>query len=258
MPVVMLDHLLPAEIGPTVAAALMAISFLGSFITAAFGIGGGVIVLAVLASLLPPAALIPVHGVVQLGSNTGRAVILRRYISGEVFWVFLGGAVIGVAIGGVIAVDLPPAAIQVGVGAFVLWSVFFKPPKILAHTAWLAGGVSSVLTMFFGATGPFVAGYIKTQGFDRMTHVATHAACMTAQHGLKVVAFGLLGFAFGPYVLLIVGMIGFGFLGTVAGRRVLMRMNEKAFKTALSIMLIALALRLIWSGADTYWTGGTP
>jgi hypothetical protein len=40
----------------------------------AFGIGGGAALLAVMASLVPPAALIPVHGVVQVGSNLGRAL----------------------------------------------------------------------------------------------------------------------------------------------------------------------------------------
>ena len=63
---------LPAEIGPWLASLLMGISFLTSLITAAFGIGGGVVMIAVLASILPPAALIPVHAVVQVGSNAGR------------------------------------------------------------------------------------------------------------------------------------------------------------------------------------------
>ncbi|MEM1161481.1 MAG: sulfite exporter TauE/SafE family protein [Pseudomonadota bacterium] len=243
-----LEAMLPAEVSPLVASGLMGISFLGSFITAAFGIGGGVVVLAVLASLLPPAALIPVHGFVQLGSNAGRTLIMRDHIALPILGSFVIGAIIGVAIGGVIVVDLPPAIIQIAVGCFVLWTIFFKPPGFLRRAAWLAGGFSSILTMFFGATGPFVAGYVKAQGFDRMVHVATHGACMTVQHGLKVFAFGLLGFAFGPYLVLIIGMIAFGFIGTLAGRKVLTKINEQAFKLALNGILIALSLRLIWAG----------
>ncbi|MEM7190011.1 MAG: sulfite exporter TauE/SafE family protein [Pseudomonadota bacterium] len=244
-----LESILPAEIDPLIAVGLLAISFLGSFITAAFGIGGGVVVLAVLASLLPPAALIPVHGVVQLGSNAGRTLIMRAHISWPIIGSFLIGALIGVGIGGMIVIDLPASVIQIVVGLFVLWTIFFKPPAFLRKAAWIAGGVSSLLTMFFGATGPFVAGYIKAQGFDRMGHVATHAACMTLQHGLKVLAFGLLGFAFGPYIFLIAGMIAVGFLGTIVGRRVLMKIDERLFGLALNGILIALSLRLIWAGA---------
>ena len=105
--------LLPPEIVPAAGLALMGISFLASFITAAFGIGGGVVMIAVLASLLPPAALIPVHAVVQVGSNAGRTLIMRAHIDWPTWMVFLAGTVVGVAIGGVVVIDLPPAAIQV-------------------------------------------------------------------------------------------------------------------------------------------------
>ncbi len=243
---------LPPEIGLLAAAALMAVSFIASLITAAFGIGGGVVMIALLASLVPPAALIPVHAVVQVGSNAGRALIMRAHIDWPVWGVFLIGTVVGIAIGGVIVIDLPPALIQIGVGLFILWTIFFKPPAFLRRSAWLAGGVSSVLTMFFGATGPFVSAYLKTRGYDRMRQVAMQGACMTAQHLLKVVAFGVLGFAFGPYLVLIAGLIGFGFLGTIAGRRVLMKIDEARFKFALNAILIVLSLRLIWAGAISY------
>lgn len=248
----MIEHLLPPELGALAGIALLGISFLGSFITAAFGIGGGVVVLAVFASLLTPAALIPVHGVIQLGSNAGRMLIMREHIVKPVFITFVVGALIGVGIGGLIVVDLPPAIIQIAVGAFILWTIVAKPPVFLRHSAWLAGGVSSFLTMFFGATGPFVAAYIKTLGFERMTHVGTQAACMTMQHGLKVLVFGILGFAFGPYLPLMVGMIAFGFAGTLVGRNVLMKIDEQRFKFALNAILVLLSLRLIWSGASIY------
>lgn len=245
-------ELLPPELGPLTGLALLGISFLGSFITAAFGIGGGVVVLAVFASLLPPAALIPVHGVIQLGSNAGRAIIMRDHISTAVFIPFLIGALAGVVLGAIVVVDLPPAAVQISVGCFILWTIVAKPPAFLRRAAWIAGSVSTFLTMFFGATGPFVAAYVKSHGFERMAQVGTHAACMTSQHGLKVVAFGILGFAFGPYIPLVIGMIVVGFAGTVVGRKVLMKIDEKRFKLALNGILILLSLRLIWAGASTY------
>lgn len=44
---------------------------------------------------------------------------------------------------------------------------------------------------------------------------------MLIQHGSKVVAFGFIGFAFGPYVALLIGLLAFGLLGTYVGRMVL-------------------------------------
>lgn len=252
-----IDSLLPDGIGWPVALALMAASFGTSLLTAAFGIGGGAVLLGILATLLPPTALIPVHGVVQLGSNAGRALMLRAEVARAVLLPFLLGSVVGIALGGMLVVELPPAGIQIGVGAFILWSVVAKPPAFLRRSAWLAGGASSFLTMFFGATGPFVAAYVKTQGFGRVVYVGTHAACMTAQHLLKVIAFGLLGFAFGEYLVLIAGMIAFGFLGTLTGGRVLMRIDERRFGIALNAILVVLAARLIWEGASELAGGAT-
>lgn len=42
-----------------------------SFFTTCFGIGGGVMLLGVMAQVLPPQLIIPLHGAVQLGSNAG-------------------------------------------------------------------------------------------------------------------------------------------------------------------------------------------
>ncbi len=237
-----------ARLGWPVSGTLAALSFAASFITVAFGIGGGAVMLAVLAVLLPAAAIIPVHGLVQLGSNAGRLSIMLPHVHRAVLPAFVIGAVIGVAAGGAMVVQLPAGAIQLGVGGFILWSVFFRPPAWMRDSAGVTGLFSSFLTMFFGGTGPFVATFVKAQGLDRMSHVATHAALMTVQHLLKIFVFGFLGFAFAQWIGFVALLIGAGFLGTVIGRRVLMRIDERRFHLILSVILTLLALRLIWSG----------
>lgn len=238
----------PEMLGAGAGLGLLAASFLGSFITVSMGIGGGAMLLAIMASVMPPAALIPVHGVVQLGSNVFRALLLRSHLHWPPVLAFGLGAAVGVALGGVIAIDLPGGAVLIGVGAFVIFSVLVRPPAWLRRNGGLAGGISSFLTMFFGATGPFVATYVKSLDLERQSHVATHATLMTLQHALKIVAFGILGFAFGPWLGFTVAMIAAGFLGTVVGRRVLFRMSDKGFKRALDVVLILISLRLIWQG----------
>lgn len=227
---------------------LLATSFLGSLITVAMGIGGGGLLLAVMASLVPPAALIPIHGVVQLGSNGGRAVMLWRDISRSALPGFVIGSLIGGILGGAVVVELPPQIIQIGIGVFVIYSVFASPPRWLARWPWLVGGVSTFLTMFFGATGLFVANYTKSLALARHAHVATHAALMTVQHGLKVVVFGLLGFAFGQWAVVIIALILAGLAGTFSGRLLLNRISDKGFRRALDVILLLISVRLIWQG----------
>ena len=240
--------ILPPDTGWDVFTALLAVSFATSFTTAAFGIGGGVALLAVLASLLPPAALIPVHGVVQFGSNLGRMGLLIRHVDWPLVTAFALGSVIGAGLGGAFAVQLPPGGVQIGVGLFILWSVAFRPPAFLRRQGAVTGAVSTFLTMFFGATGPFVAAYLKSRDLGRYAFVATHATMMTLQHVFKTLAFGLLGFAFAPWLPLIAGMIATGFLGTLAGKRVLGVTTDARFHVALNFILTLLALRLVWAG----------
>lgn len=236
---------LPPEIDQWVFFGLMAASFVASFITVAFGIGGGALLLAIAASLLPPVALIPVHGVVQLGSNAVRMAMLRQFVVWRALPAFLIGAIIGSVIGGAVVVDLPPALVQLGVGCFILWLVVAKPPAWMRRWPILAGAISSFLTMFFGATGPFVASYTKTLKLDRHPHVATHAAFMTIQHALKVIVFGFLGFAYSPWLLTIVGLIAAGTLGTYVGKKLLNRLSNHNFHKVLNVLLVLIALRLI-------------
>jgi uncharacterized membrane protein YfcA len=237
-------------IGWAPAGALIALSFATSFIAAAFGLGGGAIMLAALATLLPAAAIIPVHGVVQLGSNAGRAAIMLKHFPGGVLLPFLAGSAAGVALGGSVLTQLSPAVIKMGVGAFILYSLAAKPPRALARSAGIAGAVSSFLTMFFGATGPFVAAFVRSLALERHAHVATHSVLMAAQHLLKSLAFGLLGFAFGQWLPLLAGLILSGFLGTLGGRSVLTRIDERRFRLILNAILVALGLNLLVAGAQ--------
>ena len=72
---------------------------------------------------------------------------------------------------------------------------------------------------------------------------------MVAQHFIKVVAFGILGFNFAPYVGLVVAMILSGFLGTVIGNHVLVKfVSDGVFHKVLAGLLSLLALRLLYEG----------
>lgn len=227
---------------------LLTASFVASFITAAFGIGGGALLLAFMATLVPTAALIPVHGVIQLGSNAGRMLLFLRSVHWPALSGFAVGSLIGCSVGGFVVVELPVAIVQIGIGLFVIWTVFATVPKWLRDLPSITGLVSSFLTMFFGATGLFVASYTKSFALPRHAHVATHATLMTLQHLLKVMVFGLFGFAFSGWVWFMALMIVSGLLGTVAGRQSLMLIDDAIFRRALDILLVLISIRLIFGG----------
>lgn len=247
-----LAALLPDGLDPLVAGLLVVASAFTSALTAAFGVGGGVAMLTLMGLFVPVAALIPVHGAVQLGSNTGRAWHQRANVRMDVAAPFIAGSVIGAIIGAFVVVQLPDALLKLVLGVFVIAITWTKIPGIdkLTRTGLAIGSVVVALVgMLVGATGPLVS-VLFAQFFanDRKALVATHAAGMVAQHGLKIVVFGLAGFAFWDWLPLIAAMIASGYLGTVYGTRLLERMPEESFRKWFRIAITVLALDLLRRG----------
>ena len=234
---------------------LCLISFVTSVISASFGLGGGAMLVTVMASLLNPIAIIPVHAVIQLNSNLFRALMMWRYIRFFLMTPFVVGSLIGVSIGGTIVFALPRYLIQGIIGLFILytlWGPATKALKASSRTFVGVGVVSSFMTMFVGGTGPLVAPFVRAVTDERRMTVSTHAAFMSFQHAVKIVTFGVLGFAFSPYIPLMLGMIVFGILGTWSGKNILAWMPEKVFRIAFNSVLTLLALRLIYEAGQEF------
>ena len=66
------DFLFTPDVGPLLFAGLSAASLVASFIAVYAGAAGGVLLLGLMAVVLPPAVVIPVHTVVMLGSGIAR------------------------------------------------------------------------------------------------------------------------------------------------------------------------------------------
>lgn len=252
----MLDDLLlsslPAGITPWMAIGLVISSAFTSALTAGLGIGGGVLLLGIMALLVPPAALIPVHGLVQIGSNVGRTWLMRQHINTTIVLPFAIGAVAGAFAGGSIALQLPAWLLNFGLGLFILYAVWGKWPAMRRTGVWLGGILISFLSMFVGATGPLVAAVMKTQPLDRQQHMATFSACMSLQHGLKIVAFGFFGFQFGAWMPLLLAMIASGFIGTWLGERWLAGRADEGFHQVLNWLLTAMAVQLLWQAVQAW------
>lgn len=250
--------LLPNQLSLAVSLFLIAASFVTSALTAAVGLGGGIALIAVMANLMPGAALVPVHGVVQFGSNAGRALVQWRHVDRVIWLWFAVGAALGAALGGAIAVNLPDGWLRVGIGCFVIWVIWGRPPR-LGHMArqamGIAGFLSTLLSMFFGAAGPIGGSVLATLGLTRHQFVANQAATALTMHIFKVLAFGALGFAFAPWAGLIVLMIISGFIGTLAGSRLLGRMQEETFRKGFRLVMTLLALNLLWQGTARILAG---
>lgn len=253
-----LDVILPTDMSGQLVLLLMLAALATSALTAAMGIGGGVLLLAIMALSMPPAAIIPVHGMVQLGSNANRALMTFKHINpGLILW-FLPGVIIGAWLASRVLIALPLPLVQLCIAGFILllcWGPAI--PKVATGRigTLAAAALTSFLSLFVGATGPLVAAFIKQQqAGERLSTVATFAAAMTLQHAPKAIVYGAAGFVFSEWLGLIVLMIGSGVLGTWAGLRILNRLSDQRFGRIFNLLLTLLAVRLIWQAAGNLWS----
>ena len=208
--------------------------------------------LALMGLFVPVASLIPVHGAVQLGSNTGRAWHQRAYVRMDVAKPFIAGSVVGAIGGAFLVVQLPDALLKLVLGGFILRAHLGENPRHRAAEQGRPGrgerraGAADHAgrrnrTAGRGAVRQVLPERPQGAGGD-------HAAGMTAQHLLKIVVFGLAGFAFWDWLPLVAAMILSGFLGTVYGTRLLERMPEETFRKWFRIGITILALDLLRRG----------
>lgn len=231
---------------------LILISVFTSAFTAAVGVGGGLLLIMALAQVMPAAALIPVHGMVQTGSNVGRVALTWRHVDRKVIAAFLPGVVLGALAAAWLLVRLPAGLLELCIAAFVLYSCWGPglPKRALGRAGvLLAGALTTLLSSLVGASGPMVAAFIKQGQADRLGKVATFSVCMSAQHLTKAFVFGMAGFVFRDWLGLMLAMVASGFLGTWLGLRLLRRLSEHRFDTLFRWALTLLALRLVWLGA---------
>jgi uncharacterized membrane protein YfcA len=251
----LLDTLQHLTAAPGMSAAsqvlLIVVSLATSAVSAAFGLGGGMMLIAVMAQIMPIPALVPVHGVVQMGSNGGRALVLLPHVNWIAALWYALGAVAGAILGGALAVNLPAEIVRLALGLFILWIVWGRMPRFeRAPKRAMAGAgfVATGLSMVFGATGPIGAAVLAALRLPRRTFVATQAVTALSLHVFKIAVFGFLGFAFAPWTGLILAMIASGFIGTLIGTRLLARMSEGAFRYGFRLLMTVLAGGLVLRG----------
>jgi len=223
-----------------------------SALSGVLGMGGGVLLLAVMAALLDPVLVVPLHGVVQLASNFTRTIALLRDVSWWIVARYVPLMVLGAWLGLQLYRGAALPWFKPAVGAFLVSSLLwdrFKPkrlrlPRWIFFPAGLGGGF---LTMVVGAAGPYLAAFFLRDDLDRKEIVATKAAIQTFGHFLKIPAFLSIGFAYREHVGLFVPLLACVVAGTFLGTRLLHRLSEDVFRPLFRGMLALLAARLLVS-----------
>jgi uncharacterized membrane protein YfcA len=240
------------DVGPLLFFGLTLASLVTAFIGVYTGAAGGIMLLAVMALVMAPTALIPVHTVVMLGAGVTRTMIMWRHVMRATLFPFIIGSAIGAAAGGKLVISLPTSTLLGVLGVFVLLVTWMpRLGRIGAERGrflFLGFGVT-FLGMFVSATGTLLAPFVASASPERRNHAATLGALMLFSHLSKLIAFGFVGIAIGSFAPLMAAMIAAGAVGNWLGEVALMRTSEQRFRLIFQLVLTALGLRLLWSAA---------
>jgi uncharacterized membrane protein YfcA len=159
---------------------------------------------------------------------------------------------VGTALGVTVLVNLPRKAGMVLLGVFVLGFAIYsllphRSRTVSAHWAWLAGLAGGLTSTLFGAGGPPYAIYLSQRGLSKEEFRATMGFATITSISLRVLAFILTGLLLELRVwAAAVFTVSAALLGIWAARRMFLRISREALMRAVTLLLVASGLSLVW------------
>lgn len=229
-------------------AVLSFLALLTSAITAFVGVGGGMLMMAMLPLFLPIAAVVPVHAVVQLSSNISRAGFAWRDVQYRYLLPFFCGGVLGALSFSVLLHYLSFDYLPLFIGSYILlsqWSSWFNRAVARFESFFILGFIHVGAGTLVGTVGPIQMTLVMKHTKNHHQVVTTVAAMATISHILKITAFMMIGVKVWAYwdvmLLMVLGAIAGSYLGTKLRRKA----DTSRFKLAMKILLSVLAVQML-------------
>ena len=234
---------------------LGAVALAASTLSGMVGLGGGSLLLAVMAWSLAPELVVPLHGLVQMASNGLRGALLFRHVAWRQVAYYVPGQILGVLVARELYRDFPTDWLRPVIGLFLLWCVLSRHlvPARLRLPLWvlIPGGFGGgLLSIFVGVTGPYIAVFFLRDDLEKEEIVATKALLQWVGHAAKIPVFMSLQFDYFSHLQLVLPLMGIAVVGTILGTRLLQRLSNENFRRIFDAVLLILALRL---AADPWW-----
>lgn len=227
-------------------AILLVSVLLTSILSGILGMAGGMILMAILVSVVSVSAAMMIHGAVQATANGSRAWFLRTHIQWHILPAYgLGAALTLCAFWALTLV--PDASVILIIVGLLPWLARLIPKLRgldVCHrpTAFLCGAVVTSAQLFAGASGPLLDVFYLNSPLNRYQVIASKALTQTLGHLLKLVYYGLIiGVVDGiPWWFYAIAM-GAAVTGTRIGTRALERISDARFRQISSYVILFIA-----------------
>lgn len=227
-------------------------AFLTSALSAMIGMAGGITLLAVMVLFLPWELLIPLHGCVQLVSNSSRVLSFIKHVNWSIFLRFCVACIPASYLGLMAVGQFDENLTKALIAFFILYAVHFAPKlqsagSRLFSNFFLAGTLAGSISMVVGATGPLIAPFFINSTLEKEQIIATKAICQAMVHLVKINLFGaVLNFSITDHYELLGYMCVAVILGTLCGKWILEnKVSDQLFRKLYRLVLSVVALKLL-------------
>lgn len=243
-------------LSPTLLVVTLVVGFFGFVVSAAFGIGGVVLLIPLLSLALPPAQAIAVSAPVMLVNNLGKAWVFRRAVNWRAC-LLVSALALPAAYGSARLVTVvDERIILVSVATLVIVSVALdrlrapsQKPRLGDVELVVWGGITGAISGLCGAAGPPTAIGLRGYGLSKDGFVGTVAVFAVLLQVAKIPAYvdtNVLPSRLLPLATLL------GCLGLVAaavGPALLRRVSESTFRGVVDGLLVISAVWLLGEAA---------
>jgi uncharacterized membrane protein YfcA len=242
----------------TASLALIGVTILfSSFVSALFGMAGGMVLLGVLLVYFDVVTCMVLFSIIQLGTNGWRALHWRKFVLWPIFWWYVLGGVVAFVVMRSIAFVPDKALVYLMLGAmpFVVEAL---PAAMRPNIEWrgvpvITGFFTTVIQFLAGVGGLFLDIFFQKSRLDRKTTNATKAVAQTFSHVLRGLYFGSLAGVgelsvtmWGPAIFLAV-------IGAMLAPYVLERMTDDSFRQWTRVIIFIIAAVYLVRGGLLLW-----
>jgi uncharacterized protein len=220
------------------------------------GFGSGVIATPMLTFVLPLSTTAPLITVIGLFVSLRQAVRDWPLIDWRSVVVFIPGSIVGVLLGLYVFETVDQRLLAQLLGGYILvyalYSLFGERilRRALAPPAWLVHPVAAlgalVATIFGGLAGPIYVTYFDSRNLAKGVFRVTVSTTLLLLSVIRSVGYVAAGVFRMEDVILLVAAILPVIAGTLVGDRLHDRLDPRAFRRAVSALLIASGLGLLF------------
>jgi len=242
---------MPADILTYASLFTLLVGLVAGIVGGVVGTGSSIMLLPVLVWSFGPKQAVPIMAVAAVMANLARVAVWWREVDWRAFLAYGLPGIPAAMLGASTLLQLPPAAIDIGLGLFFLLMIpgrRWLEARQIRLGLWqlgLAGAAIGFLTGLVLSTGPLSIPAFVAYGLTKGALLSTEAATSLFIYVTKVATFRSLGAM--PLAIFTKGVIVGStlMLGAVIGKALVLRMDARRFRLLLDGMMLFSGIFLL-------------